>query len=126
MDMQETKNKILVVDDSTTNTFLLESFLKNKGYNIITTQSGDEALKILKTKKIDLLLLDIMMPEISGFDILDEIEKDENLKELKIILVSVIDREQRIEKILENKNIDYVQKPIVLNRLLKKINKFLS
>ncbi|MBE9467315.1 MAG: response regulator [Bacteroidetes bacterium] len=124
--MQKTKIEILVVDDSSTNTFLLESFLKDKDHNIITTQLGDEALTILKTKKIDLLLLDIMMPEISGFDILDEIEKDENLKDLKIILVSVIDREDRIEKILENKNIDYVQKPIILNTLLKKINNFFS
>ncbi|MCK5823206.1 MAG: response regulator [Bacteroidales bacterium] len=120
------KNKILVVDDSSTNTFLLESFLKGKGYNIITTQSGEEALTILKKEKIDLLLLDIMMPEINGFDILNEIEKDNNLKELKVILVSVLERENRIEKILENKNIDYVQKPIILNNLLFKINNFLN
>ncbi|RLD63660.1 MAG: hypothetical protein DRJ01_03145 [Bacteroidetes bacterium] len=124
--MTESKNKILVVDDSSTNTFLLESFLKGKGYNIITTQSGEEALSILKKEKIDLLLLDIMMPEISGFDILEEIEKDKNLKDIKIILISVLEREKRIDEILENKNIDYVQKPIILNDLIFKINNFLN
>lgn len=124
--MKRLKRNILVVDDSSTNVFLLESFLKNKGYNIISTQSGEEALSIIKKGKIDLLLLDMMMPDISGFDILDAINKNEQFKNIKIILVTVVDRDERIEKILENPNIDYVQKPIILNRLLSKIKKIIN
>ena len=124
--MKRLKRNILVVDDSSTNVFLLESFLKNKGYNIISTQSGEEALSIIKKGKIDLLLLDMMMPDISGFDILDAINKNEQFKNIKIILVTVVDRDERIEKILENLYIDYVQKPIILNRLLSKIKKIIN
>ena len=123
--MQQIKNTILIVDDSSTNVFLLESLLKNKDYNIISTQSGEKALSIIKNVKVDLILLDIMMPDISGFDIIDVIEKDDELKKIKIIIVTVYDRDDRMIKILENDNIDYIQKPVILNKLLKKIDKIL-
>ena len=116
---------LLIVDDESTNLAVLKQMLQDD-YHLLFARDGNNALQLALQEKPNLILLDIMMPEISGFDILKEIEKDNNLNNLKIILVSVLERENRIEKILENKNIDYVQKPIILNNLLFKINNFLN
>jgi two-component system cell cycle response regulator DivK len=75
-----TENKdytILVVDDSTTNVVLLEAILDEKGYQIETALNAKEAYNIIDKQTPDLILLDLLMPKISGFDFLEEIRKNE-------------------------------------------------
>ena len=69
--------KILVVDDSTTNVVLLEAILDEKGYKIETALNAKEAYSIIEKDTPDLILLDLLMPKISGFDFLEEIRKNE-------------------------------------------------
>jgi len=74
--MDEKKEfKILVVDDSTTNVVLLEAILDEKGYQIETALNAKEAYSIIEKETPDLILLDLLMPKISGFDFLEEIRK---------------------------------------------------
>ncbi|OGR25993.1 MAG: hypothetical protein A2277_12985 [Desulfobacterales bacterium RIFOXYA12_FULL_46_15] len=70
------KSVILVVDDQPVNTELLEAHLVPQGYEVVKAASGEEALKILSGTKIDLVLLDIMMPRMSGFEVLGKIRAD--------------------------------------------------
>ncbi|MCG8697384.1 MAG: response regulator, partial [Bacteroidales bacterium] len=87
--MAENKDfKILVVDDSTTNVVLLEAILDEKGYHIETALNAKEARAIIDRDTPDLILLDLLMPKISGFEFLEELRKDDKTKNTPVIVVS--------------------------------------
>lgn len=113
--------KILVVDDSTTNVVLLEAILDEKGYHIETALNAKEAYSAIEKDPPDLILLDLLMPKISGFDFLDEIQKNELTKNTPVIVVSALTDEENINKILEMGAIDFVKKPIDLQYLVERV-----
>lgn len=116
---------ILIVDDSTTNVVLLEAILDEKGYKIHTALNAKEAYTIISKHKPDLILLDLLMPKISGFDFLDEIKKNEITKDTPVIIVSALTEEENIDKIMEMGAIDFVKKPIDLQYLVNKVDSVL-
>ena len=91
--------KILIVDDSTTNVVLLEAILDEKGYKIETALNAREAYALIEKEAPDLILLDLLMPKISGFDFLEEIRKNNKTRHTPVIVVSALTDE---EKDLEN------------------------
>lgn len=117
---------ILVVDDSTTNVVLLEAILDEKGYKIETALNAKEAYSIIERSTPDLILLDLLMPKISGFDFLEEIRKNETTKNTPVIVVSALTDEENIEKIMNMGAIDFVKKPIDLQYLVDKVESVLS
>ena len=120
--MDESKDyKILVVDDSTTNVVLLEAILDEKGYKIETALNAKEAYAIIEKDTPDLILLDLLMPKISGFDFLEEIRKNEKTKNTPVIVVSALTDEENVEKILKMGAIDFVKKPIDLQYLVDRV-----
>jgi len=124
--MNDNKNyNILVIDDSTTNIVLLEAILEEKGYNIHKALSAKEAFVIIAKNKIDLILLDLLMPKISGFDFLEEIRKNKKTKDIPVIVVSALTEENTIDKIMKMGVIDFVKKPIDINYLVDKVEKIL-
>jgi two-component system, cell cycle response regulator DivK len=118
--------KILVVDDSTTNVVLLEAILDEKGYHIETALNAKEAYAIIERESPDLILLDLLMPKISGFDFLEEIRKNEKTKNTPVIVVSALTDEENVEKILKMGAIDFVKKPIDLQYLVDKVEAVLQ
>ena len=105
------KKTILMVDDEPANLALLGALLAPEGYNLVKAKNGEEALKYLSDNVPDLILLDIMMPGISGFSVLIEIRKDERTKTVPVILLtSLTDREDRIKGIDAGAD-DYISKP---------------
>lgn len=125
--MNESKDyKILVVDDSTTNVVLLEAILDEKGYTIETALNAKEAYSIIDKETPDLILLDLLMPKISGFDFLEEIRKNEKTKNTPVIVVSALTDEDNIEKILKMGAIDFVKKPIDLQYLVERVESVLQ
>ncbi|MBN2612861.1 MAG: response regulator [Bacteroidales bacterium] len=116
---------ILVVDDSTTNVVLLEAILDEKGYRIHTALNAKEAYSIIAKHKPDLILLDLLMPKISGFDFLKEIKKNNVTKDTPVIIVSALTDEDNIDKILQMGAIDFVKKPIDLQYLVNKVESVL-
>lgn len=96
-----TQKSILVAEDSVTARILLKNILESAGYDVHTVEDGIEALTFLKTNKIDLLVSDVEMPRMSGFDLTRKIRETENLREIPIILCtsrgSREDREKGIE-----------------------------
>jgi len=125
--MEENKRyKILVVDDSTTNVVLLEAILDEKGYLIETALNAKEAYSIIDRESPDLILLDLLMPKISGFDFLEEIRKNEKTKDTPVIVVSALTDEENVEKIMKMGAIDFIKKPIDLQYLVDKVESTLQ
>ena len=118
--------KILIVDDETSIVLALESLLKANNYSIEKAYNGKDGLKIAKNFNLDLILLDVMMPFIDGFEFSSIIRKEKILKEIKIIFLTAKGE-------LSDKNVgykkgcdDYIVKPFSSEELLSKINYFLE
>jgi len=118
--------KILVVDDSTTNVVLLEAILDEKGYKIETALNAKEAYSIIEKDTPDLILLDLLMPKISGFDFLEEIRKNEKTAHTPVIVVSALTDEENVEKILKMGAVDFIKKPIDLQYLVERVEAVLE
>ncbi|MBF0511999.1 MAG: response regulator [Candidatus Omnitrophica bacterium] len=120
-----TPKKILIVDDDKTMTTLVEGILRDKGYEVITSYDGLDAMIRIKTLKPDLILLDIMMPEINGYDVCSHLKFDEGFKNIPIIIIT--SREQELDpRLSQLMGIDYMQKPVDTKLLIEKICKIFN
>lgn len=113
--------RILVVDDSATNIVLLEAILNGQGYNIETAQSVKEAYQIIKKEVVNLILLDLLMPRVSGYDFLKEIKSSESTRNIPVIIVSAITDPENRRKSLELGAIDFINKPIDIQNFIERI-----
>jgi CheY-like chemotaxis protein len=120
------KPVILVVDDLTQNNDLLEAYLTPQGYEVIKAVSGEEALVKLASNQIDLILLDVMMPGMDGFEVTRRIRQDKKNKLMPIILVTALkETEDRIKGIQAGCD-DYISKPFNKMELLARIQSLLK
>ena len=120
------KPVILVVDDQTQNNDLLEAFLVPEGYEIIKATSGEEALAKLASTEIYLILLDVMMPGMDGFEVTRRIRQDPKNKLMPIILVTALkETEDRIQGIKAGCD-DYISKPFDKLELFARIQSLLK
>ncbi len=113
------RNKILIVDDEPNVCNFLSEFLDYKGFESTITLSGKDALNQLKSEDFDLVLLDIIMPEMNGFEVLERINQMDN-KVPVIILTGVRDQNVANDSI-EMGAVDFISKPIDLDRLEQSI-----
>lgn len=113
--------KILCVDDISTNLEVLNDLLMNEGYKVFSAPSGEIALRILEKAQPDLILLDIMMPGIDGYETAQRIKRVKNFKETPIIFLSAKDDEESVEKGFEIGAVDYVSKPFRRGEILARI-----
>jgi putative two-component system response regulator len=120
----EMVQKILVVDDVAENIMLLADILTVKGYEVITAQSGAEALVLINNQNPDLVLLDVMMPEMTGYEVCQAVRADPAICVLPIILVTALDPSERI-KGLEVGADDFLTKPINRIELLARVRSLL-
>lgn len=113
--------KILLVDDSPSNNLLLQNILEEEGYAPITSFDGKNALEIIRKEKPDLVLLDIMMPEIDGFEVLEDIVTNNDTKDIKVIIITARKDPEDRNRAIDLGVIDYIIKPIDIDYLLKRI-----
>jgi signal transduction histidine kinase len=113
---------LLVVDDNEMNRDMLSRRLKREGYTVTIAEDGYQALEMIKQTKFDLILLDIMMPGISGFEMMPIIRQTRSLAELPIIMATAKDQSEDIVEGLRLGANDYVTKPIDFPVLLARIN----
>lgn len=117
---------ILLVDDDPINLLLLKELLESEGYQTVSASSGTEALEILQQQVPALILLDVMMPDIDGFEVCQRLRKHPELKTVPIVFVTALDdQESRIQG-LESLGDDYLTKPIQPNLLFAKISSLLQ
>ncbi|HEY9124263.1 MAG TPA: response regulator [Bacteroidales bacterium] len=110
---------ILVIDDSSTNVVLIEAVLNNKGYQIATALSVKEAYALMDKHKPKLILLDLLMPRINGFDFLKEIKENKNFQDIPVIVVSALTDIETINKTKELGAVGFIKKPIDIHQLLE-------
>jgi diguanylate cyclase (GGDEF)-like protein len=124
MDNKE-KFNILIVDDEKTNLLILTKILSPK-YTVFTARSGEEALERITDIEPDLILLDIMLPDISGFDILRQLKVDTATRSIPVIVISGLTSEFDEEKGLLMGAVDYIAKPFKTAIVLARVNTHLQ
>ena len=113
--------KILVVDDVPLNQMLVERMLGRFNFNIRKAGNGYEALQSIKEEKPDLILLDIMMPVMDGFEVLKELKRSPETKDIKVIILSALNTNSDIIKGYELGAKDFITKPIMLDKLVNSV-----
>lgn len=109
--MDEQLNSILIVDDNKENIKVLGLALKEKEYNLTVAFSGPDALEILDATNIDLVLLDVMMPGMDGFEVCRRMKENENTREIPVIFITALTETNSIVKGFEVGGVDYLTKP---------------
>jgi len=116
---------ILIVDDVETNIETLLELLGDK-YDILASVDGKGALELVKEEKIDLILLDIMMPEMDGFEVIKQLKSNETTKNIPVIFITAKTDEDSIEKAYELGGVDYITKPFRAREVLSRISNHLT
>ncbi|MBT6611552.1 MAG: sigma-54-dependent Fis family transcriptional regulator, partial [Deltaproteobacteria bacterium] len=118
----KTGSLILIVDDNKENREILSLLIGKKGYQTIVAASGKEALEIVSTRPPDLILLDIMMPEMDGFETCHRLKMMEGVAQIPVIFVTALARDKNIEKAFEAGGSDYITKPFIREEVFVRIN----
>ena len=118
--------KILVIDDLPENVFILQDRLVQEGYEVITAYDGNEGIEKAYATLPDLILLDVMMPDISGFEVCKILTNNEKTKHIPIILVTAKASAEDTKEGLESGAFDYVKKPFNRIELMARVKSALK
>ena len=118
---EENRGSVLVVDDNPTNRALLARHLFRQGFSVCTAQGGHEALETLASHPFDLVLLDVVMPDLNGYDTLKRIRKNSSVADLPVIMVTGRTANDDVVRALEMGANDYVTKPLDISLILARI-----
>ena len=117
--------KILVVDDEEDVQQLARIILESEGYMVLTASSGEETLNILSHSKPDLVLLDVVLPGISGLDICRQMKRDKNMRDIPVIMFTALGSGVDMMLSKQEKADDYILKPFTRKMLLEKVERLL-
>lgn len=120
------KKKILLIEDTPDSAKLMRIAMEKKGFNVQVVETGEDALDKVKKNKFDVIILDIMLPRVDGFEVCRRIKADENTKKIPVICVtafSVPDIEERCQAVNAD---DVLIKPFDLEDFIARINKALK
>lgn len=120
-----TKEKVMVVDDEPQILFMIKRIFAKDGYDVLTANGGKECLEILESEKPDIILLDLMMPDMDGYAVCENVKSNAKTKDIPVVFVSVKNGEMNIIKAIELGASDYLTKPITNQLLLTKVKKII-
>jgi CheY-like chemotaxis protein len=109
--MSEQETLILVVDDNEMNRDMLSRRLQRHNYTTLSAENGARALEMMREHRFDLVMLDIMMPKMNGYEVLETVKKDPDLRHIPIIMISAVDDLDSVVKCIEMGAEDYLFKP---------------
>ena len=118
--------KILIVDDDPYILMSLEFLMKKNGYDVMIARNGTEALDLLNKQVPALVLLDIMMPDVDGYEICRRIKKTEKLKSVKVVFMSAKTKEADIQKGYDLGASLYITKPFSTRELVKQVHELVN
>lgn len=116
-EVENNKGSILIVDDNELNRKILSRHLTRQGHAISTASEGDEAIQLIKANDYDVVLLDIMMPKVNGYQVLERLKSDEVLRNIPVIVISALENMESVIRCIELGAEDYLPKtfdPILL------------
>lgn len=117
--------KILIVDDEPNIIMTLEYTFKKNNFEVFIARDGQEALDILDKEIPNIIILDIMMPNVDGYATLEEIKKDSKLNECKVIFLSAKNKVSDIQRGIDLGASAYLTKPFSIKKLVEKVNELL-
>lgn len=120
------KNKVLIVDDIPENIETISEMIKDFDIDAKTANGGKEAIELIDTFKPDVILLDLMMPHVNGWDVIDHVRSKYSKSEMAIIVVSLLSNKDNIDECYELGVNDYITKPIIKARLTSSLDAHLN
>ncbi|MGB9597419.1 MAG: response regulator transcription factor [Candidatus Poribacteria bacterium] len=120
------KRKILIVDDEADITDTLSFMLQARNFDVVTANNGKEGLAKVKKEHPDLVILDISMPEMDGYNVCNKLRQDNETKDIPIIMLTAKGETEAVIKSYESGANDYVVKPFNLSTLISRINNCLT
>ncbi len=126
MELDKKKAHILIIDDNTKNLQVALNVLSKEGYHLLYAQDGEKGLELAFNTDIDLILLDVLMPNIDGYQVCKALKSNPNTEDIPIIFLTVKDEEKDIVKGFEYGGVDYVTKPFYTSILLKRVETHLK
>jgi CheY-like chemotaxis protein len=123
---QEKKPTVLVVDDNLQNLELLQVYLEDVDCRTIPAHNGIEALEIVRKEPPDLILLDVMMPKMSGFEVCRRIKNDPKTSDIPVIMVTALNEFRDIERGIDSGTDDFLSKPVNKLELLTRVKTMLK
>jgi CheY-like chemotaxis protein len=124
--MASTRKKILLVDDSQTSIFVERMILKARPYDLLVARDGEEAVRTAESHLPDLILMDVVMPRMNGFQAVEEIRKRDAIRDIPIIMVSTRGESGNVETGFGQGCNDYVTKPVDATELLTKVDNLIG
>ena len=118
-------SRILVVDDNVQNLELIVAYLETLGCQIATATDGPEALEKVQADDVNLILLDVMMPKMSGFEVCSKLKSDPRTRGIPVIMVTALNELTDIERGIANGTDDFVSKPVNRLELLTRVRSLL-
>ncbi|MFK7766886.1 MAG: response regulator [Mariniblastus sp.] len=126
MEPTEKQHRILIADDNEANRELLEAYLADLDCVTEMAEDGQETLEKAASFEPDLILLDVMMPKLSGFEVCEKIKADPNLKKIMVLMVTALNELGDIERAVEAGTNDFLSKPVNRVTLLKRVENMLQ
>jgi CheY-like chemotaxis protein len=120
------KKKILVIDDSETNLLLLQAILEDAGYQVTLLSNSCDAVQIIEQHKPDLVLLDLLMPDMDGFEFMKHLNNGSGSLPAPVLVISAHTGQENNEKARELGALDVINKPIDITSFLNRVNKILN
>jgi two-component system, sensor histidine kinase and response regulator len=122
----KTVPSIIIVDDNINNLHVLAHILRNKGFKVATVKDGFKALKFIQQKKPDLILLDIMMPEMDGYEVCKNLKSNDTTKDIPIIFITALSNTEDKIQGFELGCVDYITKPFRKEEVFSRVNVHLT
>jgi len=123
---KRTQHTVMIVDDNPANLKLLGVILQNKGFKLTVAQNGKDAIQSARTRKPDIILLDILMPEMDGFEVCQHLKVNEETRDIPIIFLSALTYTEHKVKAFQKGGLDYITKPFVEEEVLARVNTHLE
>jgi adenylate cyclase len=120
--VSESRASVLVVDDDAINRMVLRRSLEQEGHAVSVAEDGRAALDLLRRERFDIVLLDVLMPEMDGFELLERLQGDERLRQILVIMISALEDMESVVRSLEMGAEDYLPKPFDPVLLRARIN----
>lgn len=117
-EIDQTQLTILIVDDIPLNVLLIRKMLGKFKFNLLTANNGQAALDTIAAQPVDLVLLDLMMPGVDGYEVLKRLRADAKTKELAVVILSALNSSDDVTKGFQLGANDFITKPIIMDRLL--------
>jgi DNA-binding response OmpR family regulator len=125
-EVSSARPRVLITDDDPQSAELLEAYLGDCDYDIRTAADGEETLRQVRTWHPDLILLDVMMPKISGFEACKRLRADPATRDIAVLMITALDQQSDIERAVEAGTDDFVTKPINKSELLLRVRALLK